>query len=71
MTPRNRFAKRGRAWEKLSGIEGTLLQLKLTGRGQDDCRWAPMLVQKVDYLFTTRFQRGFPPTTQQTAVQKS
>src|SRR5204863_488772 len=37
--------------EKLAGIEGTLLQLKLTGRGQDDCRWAPMLLQKVLYLF--------------------
>ncbi|PYU37462.1 MAG: hypothetical protein DMG53_28235, partial [Acidobacteria bacterium] len=37
--------------EKLAGIEGTLLQLKLTGRGQDDCRWSPMLLQKVNYLF--------------------
>ncbi len=57
--------------EKLSGIEGTLLQLKLTGRGQDDCRWSPMLLQKVTYLF---FQldssADFPPTTQQAAVQE-
>jgi len=57
--------------EKLSGIEGTLLQLKLTGRGQDDCRWAPMLVQKVDYLFhQLDASADFPPTTQQTAVQE-
>jgi hypothetical protein len=57
--------------EKLTGIEGTLLQLKLTGRGQDDCRWSPELLQKVNYLF---FQldssADFPPTTQQTAVQE-
>jgi hypothetical protein len=57
--------------EKLSGIEGTLLQLKLTGRGQDDCRWAPMLVQKVDYLFhQLDASADFPPTTQQAAVQE-
>jgi len=47
--------------EKLAGIEGTLLQLKLTGRGQDDCRWSPMLLQKVNYLFNpARGQSDFP-----------
>ncbi len=57
--------------EKLAAIEGTLLQLKLTGRGQDDCRWAPMLVQKVAYLFSQLDGNAdFPPTTQQTAVQE-
>jgi hypothetical protein len=57
--------------EKLAGIEGTLLQLKLTGRGQDDCRWSPMLLQKVDYLFSQLDSSAdFPPTTQQTAVQE-
>jgi hypothetical protein len=57
--------------EKLSGIEGTLLQLKLTGRGQDDCRWSPMLLQKVTYLFyQLDSSADFPPTTQQTAVQE-
>ena len=57
--------------EQLAGIEGTLLQLKLTGRGQDDCRWAPMLLQKVDYLFNQLDSSAdFPPTTQQTAVQE-
>jgi len=57
--------------EKLEAIEGTLIQLKLTGRGQDDCRWAPMLLQKINYLF---FQldgnADFPPATQQKAVQE-
>jgi hypothetical protein len=53
------------------GIEGTLLQLKLTGRGRDDCRWAPMLLQKVDYLFNQLDNNAdFPPTTQQMAVQE-
>jgi hypothetical protein len=57
--------------EKLAGIEGTLLQLKLTGRGQDDCRWTPMLLQKVLYLFSQLdASADFPPTTQQTAVQE-
>jgi hypothetical protein len=57
--------------EKLASIEGTLLQLKLTGRGQDDCRWSPMLLQKVNYLFNQLDgSADFPPTTQQTAVQE-
>jgi len=57
--------------EKLAGIEGILLQLKLTGRGQDDCRWSPMLLQKVNYLFSQLDANAdFPPTTQQTAVQE-
>ena len=56
--------------EQLAGIEGTLLQLKLTGRGQDDCRWAPMLLQKVLYLLSQLdASADFPPTTQQIAVQ--
>jgi len=55
--------------EKLAGIEGTLLQLRLTGRGQDDCRWSPMLAQKVAYLSNQLDANAdFPPTTQQTAV---
>ena len=37
--------------EKLASIEGTLLQLKLTGRGQDDCRWSLLLLHKINYLF--------------------
>jgi hypothetical protein len=57
--------------EKATAIEGTLLQLKLTGRGQDDCRWSPMLVQKVGYLFNQLDSSAdFPPTTQQTAVEE-
>jgi hypothetical protein len=48
-----------------------LLQLKLTGRGQDDCRWSPMLLQKVAYLFSQLDgSADFPPTTQQSAVRE-
>jgi hypothetical protein len=57
--------------EKVADIERTLLQLKLTGRGQDDCRWAPMLLQKVAYLFyQLDSSADFSPTTQQAAVQE-
>jgi photosystem II stability/assembly factor-like uncharacterized protein len=55
--------------EKLVAVEGNLLQLKLTGRGQDDVRWSPMLLQKIAYLFyQLEGSADFPPTTQQTAV---
>jgi hypothetical protein len=43
----------------------------LTGRGQDDCRWSPMLVQKVAYLSNQLdASADFPPTTQQAAVEE-
>ena len=57
--------------EKLVAVEGRLLQLKLTGRGQDDCRWAPMLLHKIAYLSNQLDGTAdFPPTTQQAAVQQ-
>jgi hypothetical protein len=57
--------------DKLTGIEGSLLQLRLTGRGQDDCRWSPMLLQKINYLFhQLDASADFPPTTQQMDVQE-
>ena len=56
---------------KLIGLEGHLLQLKLTGRGQDDTRWSPMLLQKISYLANqVGNSSDFPPTTQQLAVQE-
>jgi photosystem II stability/assembly factor-like uncharacterized protein len=55
--------------DKLTAVEGSILQMKLTGRGQDDCRWTPMLLQKVGYLFAqVDSTADFPPTTQQAAV---
>ncbi len=55
--------------EKLVAVEGKVLQLKATGRGQDDVRWAPMLLQKVNYLASAVGSSDFPPTTQQLAVK--
>jgi photosystem II stability/assembly factor-like uncharacterized protein len=53
---------------KLIGVEGKFLQLNATGRGQDDVRYTPMLIQKLNYLANQVAQSDFPPTTQQQAV---
>jgi hypothetical protein len=53
---------------KLVGVEGKFLQLNATGRGQDDVRYSPMLVQKLTYLAGEVAQSDFPPTTQAQAV---
>jgi len=56
---------------KLADAEGKVIQLKATGRGQDDVRYTPMLMQKVSYLADeTGSSADFAPTTQQTAVQQ-
>jgi hypothetical protein len=55
---------------KLTTAEGKVLQLKLTGRGQDDVRYPPMLLQKIGYLAAeVAGSADFPPTTQQVAVR--
>lgn len=57
--------------EKLTGAEGKVIQLKSTGRGQDDVRYTPMLLQKVSYLADElESSADFGPTTQQSAVQE-
>jgi photosystem II stability/assembly factor-like uncharacterized protein len=56
--------------DKLAENEGKVLQLKATGRGQDDVRWPPMLLQKISYLAGEVGSSDFPPTTQQVAVQE-
>ena len=56
--------------EKLLAAEGKVLQLKATGRGQDDVRWAPMLAQRINYLASEVGSSDFPPTTQQVAVKE-
>jgi len=53
---------------KLIGVEGKFMQLNATGRGQDNVRYTPMLVQKLNYLASQVAQSDFPPTTQQKAV---
>ena len=54
--------------EKLIAAESKVLQLKLTGRGQDGTRWPPMLASKVSYLANEAGGSDFAPTTQQVAV---
>jgi phage-related protein len=57
--------------EKLTAAEGKVLQLKATGRGQDDVRYPPMILQKISYLAAeVSGSSDFPPTTQQAAVQE-
>lgn len=53
---------------KLVELEGHMLQLKTSGRGQDDVRWESMLVEKLSYLATGVGGSDFAPTTQQIAV---
>jgi photosystem II stability/assembly factor-like uncharacterized protein len=53
---------------KLVGVEGTLFQLKLTGRGQDNIRSASELIEKLIYLVNEVSGSDFPPTIQQVAV---
>jgi photosystem II stability/assembly factor-like uncharacterized protein len=54
--------------DKLTSVEGKVLQLKQTGRGQDAVRWPPMLASKIGYLADQTEASDFPPTTQQAAV---
>ena len=57
--------------KKLTGAEGKVIQLAATGRGQDDVRYNPMLLQKISYLADEAASSAdFPPTTQQTEVQE-
>jgi hypothetical protein len=53
---------------KLLDMESHLLQLKASGRGQDDVRWESMLVEKLSYLAQGVSDSDFAPTTQQIEV---
>ena len=53
---------------KLVEIEENLIQLRDTGRGQDDVRFAPKLAEKIGYLAAEVECSDFQPTTQQVAV---
>jgi len=53
---------------KLVEIEGKLVQLQLTGRGQDTTRFPPELISKIGYLASGLESSDFQPTTQQLAV---
>ena len=54
--------------DKLTSLEGKVLQLRETGRGQDEDRWPQMLANKIAYLAEQAGSSDFPPTTQQIAL---
>ena len=56
--------------EKIIALEGQLLELRTTGRGQDGVRFGSKLVQKIAYLANGLQSADFKPTNQQLAVQK-
>src|SRR5438874_13551975 len=56
--------------QKLAAAEGTLVELRATGRGQDGVRWGSRLVQKFSYLGNGLAGGDFKPTNQQLAVHK-
>jgi len=56
--------------DKVIAIEGELLELRTTGRGQDGVRFGSKLVQKITYLANGLQSADFKPTNQQLAVQK-
>jgi photosystem II stability/assembly factor-like uncharacterized protein len=54
--------------KKLIEIEGELVQLKLTGQGQDTVRYPPKLLSKINYLASGLGSGDFGPTKQQREV---
>jgi len=53
---------------KLVEVEDNLIRLKVTGRGQDNVRFTPKLVEKLGYLSDEMESSDYQPTTQQVAV---
>jgi len=56
--------------QQLIGIEANLIELRLTGRGQDGVRWGSRLLGKFGYLAGGLAGTDCRPTTQQIEVQK-
>jgi photosystem II stability/assembly factor-like uncharacterized protein len=56
--------------KKIVAAEGTLVELRNTGRGQDGVRWGSKLVQKFGYLANSMSSGDFKPTNQHVAVHK-
>jgi hypothetical protein len=56
--------------QKLIAVEGTLVEVRATGRGQDGVRWGSKLVQKFGYLANGLASGDFKPTNQQVEVHK-
>ena len=56
--------------QKLIALEQNLVELRLTGRGQDGVRWGSKLLGKFGYLANGLASADFRPTSQQAEVQK-
>lgn len=56
--------------QKLIALEGNLLELRLTGRGQEMVRWGSKLLGKMTYLANGLASADFKPTDQQLEVRK-
>jgi plasmid stabilization system protein ParE len=56
--------------ERLRDVEGELIQLRLTGTGQDDVRWPSRLAGRIAWLADAVASNDFPPTDQAREVQK-
>ena len=56
--------------ERLVDIEGSLVELRLTGRGQEMTRWGSKLLGKMTYLANGLASADFQPTDQQLEVQQ-
>ncbi len=56
--------------QKIAAVEGQLVELRATGRGQDGVRFGSKLVQKFGYVANGLQSSDFKPTNQQVAVQK-
>lgn len=55
---------------RLIELEGNLIELRMTGRGQDGVRWGAKLQSKFVYLANGLMSGDFRPTNQQIEVQK-
>ena len=54
---------------KLEELQGTLVDLRQTGQGQDAVRFAARLLSKLGYLTNALSVADFPPTDQETEVK--
>jgi photosystem II stability/assembly factor-like uncharacterized protein len=60
----------GELEQKFIDLEMNLVDLRLTGRGQDGVRWGAKLVSKLGYLANGLMSGDFRPTDQQREVQQ-
>ena len=55
---------------RLTELEGKLIQLKLSGTGQDDTRWPMMLASRITWLAGNVATADFAPTDEDLEVQR-